>query len=437
MQTIVAISTAIGVGAIGIVRLSGEDSLSYALRRFSCRSMPETPQPNHMYLGRFAGDGFGEQCMMVYFKAPHSYTGEDLVEFQVHGGVAVTDFVLRTLLADGARLAKAGEFTRRAFLNGKVTLSQAEGILGVINAESKAEINLCYGMLEGSLGARLAPTLEGLATLIATLEAGLDYPDEMQEEIDNDFAPALADIRASLRALADSAEEGKMVRHGISVALVGTPNAGKSSLLNCILREERAIVTPIAGTTRDTLCESVTFEGVRLNLLDTAGLRDTADVVEQMGVERAYSAADRADAVVYLLDAIRGETPDAALLKRFEGKHLFVVYNKTDVAKAPTEAYPSVSAKTGAGVDALLKDIAGLCRVDRAYGGLLTEDRHIEAVSRALRHVEAADKAFVDMPLDCVLVDLRQAYQALGEVDGATATDDVLDRIFSSFCVGK
>ena len=436
MQTIVAISTAIGVGAIGIVRLSGEDCLSYALRRFSCRSMAGDPVPNRMYLGRFAGDGFSEQCMMVYFRAPHSYTGEDLVEFQVHGGVAVTDFVLRTLLSDGARLAKAGEFTRRAFLNGKVSLSQAEGILGVINAESKAEINLCYQMLEGSLGARLAPTLDGLATLIATLEAGLDYPDEMQAEIDRDFAPTLAHIRTALTTLADSAEEGKMVRHGISVALVGTPNAGKSSLLNCILREDRAIVTPIAGTTRDTLCESVTFEGVRLNLLDTAGLRDTADVVEQMGVERAYSAADRADCVVYLLDATRAETPDPALIERFAHKHLFVVYNKTDVTTAP-DTYPAISAKTGAGVDALLRRIAGICRTDRAYGGLLTEDRHIEAVKRALSHVEAADRAFADMPLDCVLVDLRLAYQALGEVDGATATDDVLDRIFASFCVGK
>ena len=437
MQTIVAISTAIGVGAIGIVRLSGEDSLSYALRRFSCRSMMAEPQPNQMYLGRFAGEGFREQCMMVYFKAPRSYTGEDVVEFQVHGGVAVTDFVLRTLLEDGARLAKAGEFTRRAFLNGKVTLSQAEGILGVINAESKAEINLCYRMLEGSLGARLAPTLDKLATLIATLEAGLDYPDEMQEQIDRDFAPSVTAIRAALGDLSDSAEEGKLVRHGISVALVGTPNAGKSSLLNCILREERAIVTPIAGTTRDTLCESITFEGVRINLLDTAGLRDTDDMVEQMGVERAYSAADRADAVVYLLDATRGEVPDPDLLARFADKHLFVVYNKTDVAFSSTDLYPSISAKTGAGVEELLRRIAGICRVDRAYGGLLSEDRHIEAVKRAMRHVSAASEAFADMPLDCVLVDLRLAYQALGEVDGATATDDVLDRIFSSFCVGK
>ena len=437
MQTIVAISTPIGVGAIGIVRMSGEDSLSLAMRRFSCRAMPDPIEPNHLYLGRFAGDGFAEQCMMVYFRAPKSYTGEDMVELQVHGGMAVTDLVLRTLLSDGARMATAGEFTRRAFLHDKVTLSQAEGILGVINAESRAEVNLCYQMLQGSLGARLAPLLTALETLIATLEAGLDYPDEMEEEIARDFAPALDGIARDLRALAASAEDGKLVRHGISVALIGAPNAGKSSLLNYILKEDRAIVTPIAGTTRDTLCESVTIAGVRLNLLDTAGLRDTEDTVEQIGVERAYSAADKADAVVYLLDATTGERASETLLRRYAGKHLFVRYNKADVCPPPADDYPVLSAKTGAGVDALLSDIASIARVDRAYGGMLTEDRHIEAVKRALRHVEKAGEAYRTMPLDCVLVDLRQAYQALGEVDGATATDDLIDRVFASFCVGK
>ena len=437
MQTIVAISTAIGVGAIGIVRLSGEDSLSYALRRFSSCAMPAAPQPNRMYLGRFAGDGFEEQCMMVYFAAPKSYTGEDIVEFQIHGGVTLADLVLRTLLADGARLAKAGEFTRRAFLNGKVTLSQAEGILGVINAESRAEVNLSYQMMAGSLGARLAPTLASLAALTATLEAGLDYPDEMADEIERDFAPTMQTLIAELTALDEGAENGKLVRHGVSVALIGTPNAGKSSLLNCILHEDRAIVTPIAGTTRDTLCESVSIDGVRLNLLDTAGLRETEDAVEKMGVERAYSAADKADAVVYLLDAERGETPNPAWLRRFKKKHLFVVYNKTDVAEAPTADHPSVSAKTGAGVEALLHEVAAIAKVDRAYGGMLSEDRHIEAVKRALDHLNRAAEAYENMPLDCVLVDLRAAYQALGEVDGATATEDVIDRVFASFCVGK
>ncbi len=437
MQTIAAISTAIGVGAISIVRMSGEGSLSLALRRFVCAAVGGSPEPNRMYLGRFAGDGFSEQCMMVYFRAPHSYTGEDVVEFQVHGGMAITDMVLRCLLSDGARLAGAGEFTRRAFLNGKVTLSQAEGIMGVINAESRAEVNAGYEMMAGSLARRLAPTLGALERLIDTLEAGLDYPDEMQEEIERDFGPTLRAIDGDLRVLSATAADGKLVRHGISVALIGTPNAGKSSLLNCILHEERAIVTPIAGTTRDTLCESVSVAGVRLNLLDTAGLREATDEVERIGVERARQAADKADVVVYLLDATRHESPDPALLANYAHKRLYIVYNKTDLAAAPSKEYASISAKTGAGVDRLLQQIAALCHTERTYGGMLTEDRHIEAVGRAQRHIEAALAAYDNMPLDCVLVDLRQAYQALGEIDGATATDSVLDRIFATFCIGK
>ena len=437
MQTIAAVSTPIGMGAIGIVRMSGDACLAIALAHFRSHAMPSVPVPNYMYLGHFEGEGFCEQCLMVYFAAPRSYTGEDVVEFQIHGGPTVTDLVLRTLLQSGAAMAHAGEFTRRAYLNGKVTLSEAEGIAAVIGAESRAELNAACQMMQGSLGARLAPTLAALTSLIATLEAGLDYPDEMREEIERDFEPSIRAIADDLSALSATAADGKLVRHGISVALVGTPNAGKSSLLNCILHEERAIVTPIAGTTRDTLCESVSVGGVRLNLLDTAGLREADDLVERMGVERAYRAADRADAVVYLLDATRAERPDPALEQRFASKHLFIVYNKTDVVPAPNAEYPAISAKTGAGVDALLTSLAAILRTDRAYGGLLCEDRHIEAVNRALTYVNRAAEAYRTMPLDCVLVDLSEAYRALGEVDGATATEQVLDSVFRTFCVGK
>lgn len=437
MQTIAAISTPVGVGAISIVRMSGPQSLSFALRRFHAKALADGVQPNRMYLGRFAGDAFDEQCMMVYFAAPASYTGEDIVEFQLHGGVTVTDLVLRTLLSDGARPAEPGEFTKRAFLNGKLTLSQAEGIAAVIHAAGRASLNAAYHMMAGSLAERLRPTMDALQTLVATLSAALDYPDEMEDTVERDFAPTIEGIEADLATLAATAADGKLVRDGISIALIGTPNAGKSSLLNCILKEDRAIVTDIAGTTRDTLCESVSIDGVRLNLLDTAGLRQTTDRVEQIGVARAYQAADKADVVVYLLDATRGEQADEALLARFQNKHLYVVYNKTDVCAPCDNRYPAISARTGAGVSELLFEIAALAKVDGSVGAILTEDRHIYAVNAALKHVREAMAAYRAMPLDCVLVDLVAAYRALGEVDGATATDALLDQIFSRFCVGK
>ncbi|MBQ9145192.1 MAG: tRNA uridine-5-carboxymethylaminomethyl(34) synthesis GTPase MnmE [Clostridia bacterium] len=434
MQLITAISTPIGMGAISIVRVSGEGCLPLVERFFHTRAYTHEPTPNVMYLGRFVGEGFSEQCMMVYFKAPRSYTGEDMVEVQVHGGVTVTNLVLRTFIEAGARLAAPGEFTRRAFLNGKLSLSAAEGVLGVIEAESAAELAAAGALMQGSLAARLAPSLSKLEVLLASVEASLDYPDEMQEELDGNFAPLLAEVLADLSALAATAGDGKLARHGISVAIVGSPNAGKSSLLNAILHEDRAIVTEIAGTTRDTLCESVTVGGVRLNLLDTAGLRQTEDVVESIGVERAYAAADKADAVVYVLDG--DQEPDPQLLARVEGKHLFVVRNKSDLGTQKRD-YPTVSAKLGLGIDSLLADLAALVNTTHAVGGMLVEDRHVQAVSRALAHLRTAREAYETMPLDAVALSLRQAYSALGEIDGATATDQIIDGIFSRFCVGK
>lgn len=436
MYPIVAISTPIGVGAIAIVRLSGEGCLAMALRHFSAAALGQDgPRPNYMYLGRFAGEGYSEQCFLVYFAAPRSYTGEEMVELQVHGGVAVASLVLQTLYAEGASPAQNGQFTRRAFLNGKVTLSQAEGIHNVIAAGGRRALTAAYSLVGGALGARIAPMMQRLQTLLATLEAALDYPDEMVDEVQGSFAPTVQDLVQDLQALAATAHDGKMARDGITVAIVGPPNAGKSSLLNCILHEERAIVTPIAGTTRDTICESVLVGGVRLNLLDTAGLRDSHDVVEQMGIQRALQSARNADAVVYVVDATTGEGADAELLQHLSGA-VYVVYNKADLAPVP-EGCRAVCATTGQGVDRLLADIAALALAVPTDGGVLVEERHVAAVQRALTHLNSALAHYDEVPLDCTLLDVRAAYVALGEVDGATATDQLLDSIFANFCVGK
>lgn len=432
-EVIAGISTPIGMGAISIIRLSGTDSLALASRFFASTHIDTTPTPNMLYLGTFRSDGFVEKCMMVYFRAPRSYTGEDVVEFQLHGGMVVTDLVLRTLIRGGARLAEAGEFTKRAYYHRKLTLSEAEGIMAVIHAESESALGAASSMMAGGLGQRIAPIMQGIENLILAWEASLDYPDEMQDEVLSTGAELDLIIR-ELTSLAATAERGKLVRYGISVAIVGTPNAGKSSLLNAILKEERAIVTPIAGTTRDTLCESVQVGGVRLNLLDTAGLRETDDPVESIGVARAHKAVREADAIIYVLDG--NQLPDSRLLSSFEGKHVDIVRNKGDLIALQAD-YPIISAKTGEGVDELLTRIASIAQGTRAYGGMLTEIRHIQAVERALEHLRRAAVAYQTMPIECATMDVKSAYSALGEIDGLTASEQLIDGIFSRFCVGK
>ena len=434
MSIIAGISTPIGSGAIGIVRLSGEGALKLALRFFSSSSMQD-PQPNRLYLGTFSDGVIKDRCLFVYFRENRSYTGEEMVEFQLHGGVRLTEEVLRSLLAAGATMAKEGEFTRRAFLNGKITLDEAEGVMALINAESQAEINSAYGLLKGKVSAKTSPIAEKLLNLLSYLEASMDYPEEMEEEV-AEIPNALRDIAKELAALAATSEKGKMVKNGISVAIIGKPNVGKSSLLNALLKEERAIVTDVAGTTRDTISESVLHKGVRINLLDTAGIRQSDDLVEKIGIERSLTAARAADVVVYLLDATKLETPDEEVCKNIRGR-LIIVNNKCDLASAENDDF-SISAKEGIGVDELLDKIVGDIGDVKAYGELLTLDRHIDAVNRALERVnDAISEINNGDTADCVAIDLKAAYGALAEINGADATDKILDEIFSKFCVGK
>jgi len=435
MSIIAGISTPIGSGAISIVRLSGEGALELALRFFSSSSLKGEVEPNKMYLGTFSYGEIKDRCMFVYFRAPKSYTGEDMVEFQLHGGVRLTEEVLRALLLNGACMAKEGEFTRRAFLMGKITLDEAEGVMALINAESQAEISSAYSVLKGKVSEKVAPICQKLLDVLSYLEASLDYPEEMEDEV-AEVPTVLQDVKESLTALLSTAEKGKLVKNGISVALIGRPNAGKSSLLNAILKEDRAIVTDVAGTTRDTISESVLHNGVRINLLDTAGIRESVDLVEKLGIERSLSCAESADVVVYLLDPTLNDEVDQNVCKKLRGR-LIVVNNKSDLAKGKSE-YISISAKEGLGIDELLDEIIKDVKDCRAYGDLLTLDRHIDQVSGALDRIKDAIKSIEDgQTVDCTLVDVRAAYKMLGEISGVDATDKVLDQIFSKFCVGK
>ena len=388
-----------------------------------------------MYLGTFDGGEFKDRCLFVYFKSPKTYTGEDLVEFHLHGGVTVTQKVLHTLLQNGAVMAENGEFTKRAFLNGKISLDEAEGILGLINAESETEIAASYGVMKGNVSKRIEPVADKLIKITSMLEAWFDYPEEMEDDVQTDVFPTLREIKSDLEKLLSTAKQGRMIHNGISVALVGRPNVGKSSVLNALLKEERAIVTDIPGTTRDTIAESIVYKGVRINLLDTAGIRESTDVVEKLGIERSLDAVKKADIVLYILDATKKEKPDLSFVKDGVIGKIFFVYNKTDVADENAE-FINVSAKKGKGIDDLLDKIVAEVGDKRMYGEMLTVDRHISAVARALDGINSV----LDNPTvsyDCMLVDLKESLSSLLEIDGGAASEKIIDDIFSRFCVGK
>lgn len=442
MKTIVAISTPSGSGGIGILRVSGEEAVKIAGAVFlvkgkSCEDELRN-NPLKMCFGEFIGEDFTDKGYAVYFPEGKSFTGEDTVEFYLHGGVRIMRGGLRTAISKGCVPAEAGEFTKRAYLNGRMSLADAEGVADMINAESSAGLRAAYRLMQGGVANKVNDIANELLSVIATLEASLDYPDEMEDEVLPVLEQRIPLLVTRVRALASTSYVGRMAKNGINVVIAGEPNVGKSSLLNAILGEEKAIVTDIAGTTRDTVSGGVEVDGVLLNFTDTAGLRDGADTVESIGVERAKKAIEGADEIVYVFDGTRGgELPEEVK----DRENVFVVYNKSDkegfVHPATSDKVYSVSAKTRDGVDALKSALAKIYKDGEVDGAdLITSERHLSALNRAK---DALLNAFLakDEPIDCVLVDLREVYDALGEITGATAGEDIVNEIFSKFCVGK
>lgn len=452
MSTIAAVSSPIGAGGIGIVRVSGEDALKVADAIFDFahktaaddkKHLRQVWRPLYMNFGTFNAEDFKDVGYAVYFPAKQAYTGEDTVEFYLHGGVRIVKGALDTLLKNGAVMAKNGEFTKRAFLNGRLSLADAEGVIDMINAESAAGLRAAYRLMEGDVAKRINEILDKLEELIATIEATLDYPDEMEDEVMPNLDGNIKDILAKVEDLLASAKNGKIAKYGLNVALAGNTNAGKSSLMNALLKENRAIVTPIAGTTRDTVEDSFEYDGVKITLVDTAGLRESDDIVESEGIERARKAIENADVVLHVIDGTADKNDGLS----FDGKLVFEVCNKCDLlpsgkieplkAKATNRKMFFVSAKTGEGVENIAKAIADLFKENKVDGGeMITSERHVSALYQAKRALESAIVS-KDATLDLLLIDLTEAYDALGEITGKTATEDVVDSIFSRFCVGK
>lgn len=455
-DVIAAVATGTAACAIGVVRLSGDGCAQVAQRvcRLAGGRALETA-PNRKLLRAELLDRQGrviDQILVVYTRAPHTYTGEDTVELQCHGAPAVLAAALEALFAAGARQAGPGEFTRRAFLNGQMDLTQAEAVVDLIDAQTADAAANAAGQVGGALLRKIDPLYSAMTDICSHFHAVLDYPDE---EIPDfrlaDFRRTLAEIQASLQALLDSFQRGQYLRRGVRAVLLGRPNAGKSSLLNALVGYDRAIVTNIPGTTRDTVEERAELGGVTLRLIDTAGLRDSDDPIEQLGVERSRKAMDEAALILLVADGGAEWTrEDADLIRAVAdtGKPWIFVRSKADldqravsVGLIGADAPPAVevSAKTGQGLEELAAAIEGLFpRGQEDYGRVIANARQAEAVRRALEGVErAGDALAMGVTPDALLTDVEQALSALGELTGQSVREDITDRIFERFCVGK
>ena len=447
-DTIVGIATAMGEGGVAIVRISGEKAVAIFERAFRAhRRKPPYESHRLMYGHIVEHEEPLDEAMGVVMRAPNSYTREDVCELHTHGGYAAASLTLRLIERLSARVAEPGEFTRRAFLNGRIDLSQAEAVMGVINATSAASLKTEVAQLSGGSSRFIRQSQERLTSLLAGLEAHIDYPDEIDEtEATAGLLDGLDELIRSLRSVLD--ERGaRVVREGLRVALFGCPNAGKSTLFNALLGEERAIVTAVPGTTRDVLHGSFSLQGVNVLLMDTAGLRQSGDAVEQIGVERARKAIEQADAALLLIDATHPLTQEEReLLTQPMPCPCAVLLNKEDATPvvAPAEIASltglapilPISAKSGAGLESVRAYLERF--VGTPAENMLTHERHIAAAKAALARLEQARRTLGDgLPVDLADVDLHDALYQLGRITGDSVDEKLLDEIFSTFCVGK
>ncbi|HEK9983324.1 TPA: tRNA uridine-5-carboxymethylaminomethyl(34) synthesis GTPase MnmE [Streptococcus equi subsp. zooepidemicus] len=451
-DTIAAISTPLGEGAIGIVRLSGTKALDIAKSIFKGKNLT-TVASHTLNYGHIIRPSTGEvidEVMVSVMLAPKTFTREDVIEINTHGGIAVTNDILQLLIKQGARMAEPGEFTKRAFLNGRIDLTQAEAVMDLIRAKTDKAMSIAIKQLDGSLSQLITNTRQEILNTLAQVEVNIDYPeyDDVEEMTTALLRDKTQEFQALLEQLLRTAKRGKILREGLSTAIIGRPNVGKSSLLNTLLREDKAIVTDIAGTTRDVIEEYVNIKGIPLKLVDTAGIRETDDLVEQIGVERSKKALQEADLVLLVLNASEKLTEqDKALLALSQDSNRIILLNKTDLEQViekdqlPEEAIP-ISVLQNQNIDLiedrinqLFFDHTGLIEQDATY---LSNARHISLIEQAVQSLEAVNEGLaLGMPVDLLQIDLTRAWEILGEITGDAAPDELITQLFSQFCLGK
>ena len=446
-DTIAAISTALGQGAISIVRLSGEKAIEIVNSVFMGKDLTKV-KSHTVHYGHINYKGQNiDEVLVTIFRSPKTFTTEDIVEINCHGGVFVANKILETVLIEGARPANPGEFTERAFLNGRIDLTQAEAVMDIIEAKSDLSLNLANKGLDGVIYELITDLRTDLLNIIAHIEVNIDYPeyDDVIELSNNVIKPDVLNLKAKIVTLLEKASYGKIIKEGVKTAIIGRPNVGKSSLLNALLREEKAIVTEIQGTTRDIVEGNVNIGGIVLNLIDTAGIREASDVVEKIGIDKAKQQITEAELILFVLDNNQELTnEDKKLLELTEHKKRIIIINKTDLNKELTHKFDNsvqVSALHNKGIEELenlIKQmfLSGEINItDQTY---ISNSRHIAKLNETLRSLNDSLTAIEDeMPIDMAEIDLKTAWQLLGEIIGDTSSTSLLDELFSKFCLGK
>ena len=442
-DNIAAISTGLSASGVAVIRISGSSPLKIAEEMFKPLGKESVCdfEPYKMYVGEIIADGFTDFGMCVYFKGPKSFTGEDVVEFHSHGGIAITRGILNKILSLGARLAGNGEFTKRAFMNGKLSLSSAEGLIDMINSESVAGVKAGYYLYREKLTKEITALQDVLTDALAQIDADMDFPEEDLESASTEnVKKALVEVNSRIKDLLKTYRTGRTLKSGVRVGIAGKPNTGKSSLLNALLDYDKAIVSDVAGTTRDIVEGSIDLSGVRFNFSDTAGIRESSDKIEELGVELSKKVIDESDIILFVLDGSDVGDEDEKIYSKIKDKNVLFVVNKTDKCDYKDErADVYVSAKTRNNIEQLKKILfekTVLNGVD-LNGDFLCEERHFEALKRAEKSLDFAINNVGRVSLDILAIDIKNGWDFLGEISGKTATEEIINDIFSKFCVGK